>query len=773
MADVHANENLRNFETVFGPLQPYERNDFVFNATRHMGDFTELMRARAARVVPEQITGLMLKSYRSWITHILLPIRLMQPGESSRLEWTTVHYDPGYIPEVATQGVGRYFSHSRTKRGETIVRRGAVINANMEFYNTAEGRKEWAEKIMQVASNVQRTHERDGLIKLLTTPYTESRRKDRGQFNRYHGAPQHMDFESLLRLYNKQFATINKSPSSRGLRSLLNNMRTIMVRTGVYPDTIVLPPSVVGFYYDSPDNSEYYRAGPKALENREMASHNSITNPVAPREIMGLMVIDTHVARSEAGLHETASDLLTVPFMIGEFVPMELSMVYRNSQSFEDFQSTDRDVQVWSESADRMTTVSFAKALKYSHRFVSDADGEIVGDGELDADTHAGIRNDMFVYQVPANGHFVVCESWGQMRSKYLTTEDIANVVTTAKNALGEALLNDLNPQGNDPIDLRNGLGPQLVLRLHALFDTDVALVGNVYDLRNDAELVNLGNAFVGGDAESHERNAQAIRQFGTDLEKIIAIAFLLGRITYKSILRMHNENVAVPINFGLFRTNATFQASTVIMAKSGSDLGETVIGKQTFGLAANPSDDTMQASYFYHGAAVVKNPKNLLVCPGVFVQKYERGLDTAFVKPKTIQSEIQQYGGVFESKESILSVMLPASSKLHEKTWVDVRGTNERCVDKTPMHESHEYTMRLLGIDPNEIWYPGEEFQDYHGGTYAANTICWHGECRYGRNFKNAAKNKSPLGVVYDGVAQSREEGTYLPVQQAPPVMI
>jgi len=223
-----------------------------------------------------------------------------------------------------------------------------------------------------------------------------------------------------------------------------------------------------------------------------------------------------------------------------------------------------------------------------------------------------------------------------------------------------------------------------------------------------------------------------AIASLTSAEEKDIAKAFLSAKITRQNITKMNDNDIFVPLDVILTRPWMTYKMSSVIVMKAGKETGETIIGQQDFQMSSNTQDRTLEASYMYYGKAIVKKSRNVIVAPRVFCQGYISGNNTEYVTMDTIEKQISQRSGIFEGRESLLSLLVTVGGMTIAKNWIDIRGTNNNTGAKT-YHGSQEFYHKLLNIDDLEIASPTEDFIDYEDMAYAANTICWLGHIEYG----------------------------------------
>ena len=748
---------IANLEKVLGRLPDQHNYDYTGHQARTFGDLTELLLERAPRVIKMQVTGLLEKSYVSPYTTYLLPIRQLGEFESLNVTWTQMHFNPGFADQVEVLGLGRYFTHNKTRRGARAVRRGAAVKIESGFFMTAEGREEWSLQIEQLATVIQETNEYDVLITLLQVPMRQEihAQEMNGPYNHmFYGARPDLSFGDRLELMKDMFSIVNKTKDSRGFNGMVTNLRTIMERNGATPDTIVTPPYMVGhYYYTKADLWDHMSAGPAAAQNRVDATDIGGNGPFRKQNIQGLKIVDTHVYRPVKGARSSANDLLTVPVQIGEFYPMVAEMVYRDGKSFEKYRSSSRDVEIFNEDQSRMVPVYFLDALKNSFRWERNQNGEFTG--SLDEDRHSGVTRDVF-----RNGNITI-KNWGDITKEFLPDEALERMAASVKgNLFTDAEWKEASAAigaGGDFGSFRSTLDD--------LFGSTTS---------NIAELVNNDEAFAGPvgtdainpviNASGRPANRSGIFSPGKNKAmKWVVAHFLSTEVTIEKITRIHEADVFVPLNVLLARPWMTYYASSVIIMKAGVDTGETIIGRQDFQMSANTQTRELEASMVYYGKAIVRNSRNVMVAPHVFIQSYIRGNNTSWVEDADLE-KINEDSGLVDSPNSLVAMVVPYGTKVHDFNWIDYRGANSNVDVK--FHESSEFYTALFSVTDGELFNPLETFIDYEAQTYPMNSICWAGHINYGEGFSKHSLCQGHLGSsTYDQINLSRKEGHYAPI--------
>lgn len=724
MMDDNPNVQLSNLEAVVGGLSDRARYEYIHNPNRTFGDLTDLLISRVSPVVTQQVTGLLEKTYVSPYTSFLLPIRKLGPFESINVKWTEVNFNPGIAPQMEVLGVGRYFTHNKTRRGARAVRRGAAVQIEAGFFMTPEGREDWRMQIEQLVTVIQNTNEYDVLLTLLQVPMRTA--SSPTVLSAPYGVNVDLDFEKRFELERDMFGLVNKVPDSRGFNSLVTNLRTAMARSGVVPDAMIVPPYMIGYYYmNNRDMWNHASAGQDTLKNREHAVELATDSGFRSHEFQGMKLIDTYIYRASKGARESACDLLTTTKQIGEFYPMEISMIARDANDFEHFSGKHRNIRIFNEECARIVPVYFKEAIDNCLRWTQSETGNV-----LDAEAHRGLENDMFV----TNGG-KLCEYWGEMQENYLPDAHVAHVVATIRNALKRKnILDATNPEYVSTVTNLMGTGDQ-----EAAFEAIEHVIPKVKTVRGEID----GNTF----------------------DDIIKRTFFNTRITRGSMQIMNNNDIYVPVNIILARPFMRYNVSSVVMMKAGRETGETIIGQNDF-MVSSPSQDRMiEASYVYYGKAIVRNSRNVVVAPNVFIQGYVGGNNVTFVTHDTVESEIKKRGGVFDSKESLVAMMVPVTSEVHKHNFIDYRGTDSLTRANKNYHDSAEFYSAYFGVEDADLATPEDSFLDYEDMSYAANSLCWLGHMEYGPEYKYYNLNTGHLGPhTYDQCNLTRKEGIFAP---------
>lgn len=802
---------VNNLEQVIGRLPDTIRNDYVHEQSRTHGDLTELLISKVPPVVTQIVTGLLLKTYVSPFTSLLLPIRQLGPYEALSVQWMEINFDQGLAPQVEVEGLARLYTHNKTKRGAVAVRRGVAVKIESGFYMSPEGREEWRQQIEQLATIVQRTNDYDVMITLLQTPMRDSRHANElgGSFNVY-GSRRQNSFMDRLKLEVDWFGIVNKSEDSRGFSNMVTALRTTMKKQGVEPDAMVIPPNMLGYYLGSkPDLWEYSSAGPSNQANRTASEDIGNDNGIRTQTFQGMKLVDTHVSRMAEGEQESPQDLLTVPKQIGEYYPMLTQNSFMDANSFNNYQSRFRSIRIFNEDHGRIVPVRFGDCVKNCLRWKTDDKGNIAGNGDL-SDDHGGI-DDLFTKPDGADG-FEPVEYWAEMQEKNLTEDSVDNVINSVTGKLSPETLASVNDalakylvyiDGNLDTPVRDATGKTLkkgntqaekdkyaqVLQatLQSLYDEvrnnllSKLMAGLAAD---DVAMMDARTlAYIAVEAPdgsitpwSFDNSTYGPRNWGeylkkkTYAERVVGHLFLTSKPCWKNIDGMDRKDIYVPVDFVLCRPYMTYNVSSAIVMKSGTDTGETVIGDQKFEMTSNISDRTLYGNYFYYGKAIVKKDRNVIVAPSVFIQNYVKGNNTTFISTPQLP-KIEDESGLVQDTHSILAFMIPVNDPVAEVNAIDIRGHRENMSlpdGRSVFYSTAPFYSSLLHIDGAGLDDPVTQWQDYDEVSLRPNSICFLGHTETAAG-DVIYRNTGHLGpITYDGVQMSRRQGHYAPIHSA-----
>lgn len=760
---------LNNIEHAFGRLPNELRKDFISNQARTHNDLSDALLERLSAPITDKITGLLTYEFWSPYTSFLLPYLQQGAHESVTIKWNEMHFNEGVAARLQDEGVPRLHTYQKTARSDRIVRRGAAVQIEAGFFNSPEGRKIWALQLKQIAAVVQKTNEFDVMLAILNaTDSTKHSHQLGGNFNFRDGGGSMSNYRDGLEAEIELFGLVNKTPDSRGLINMITRYKTIMMRNGVTPDAIIVPPYMMNFYaITKTDLWDYSSAGESYKNARSAAGHIAKPTGMAGRSIEGLNIVDTHIYRSTTQGAYEAADMLTVPKQIGEYYPMQVSEVYPDVFDFEGFSSKNRNIQIFNEKFDNFRDVLFSDAIEHSFRWDQ---GNNLGSkhGRLAKSRLA----DMFVFD--NSGTMETVKKWGDIEEKFLSDSMLKRVVATMVTVVKKNLASLSQAEATiAAFTIDTGANPDEYL---TVFNQVAKIVGNIIPDGLGVSFKDVIKELVKDKdrkfkSTNNNRSRQTVVKRAGGLGGMCMALFLHSDVTKANMLAMHESNMFVPVDFLLCRPYMTFEVSSVVILKSGSDTGNTYVGWNNFMLTNNVAQKMIFGSYTYYAKAVVRNPENIAIAQDVFIQNYKSGADTTWIKDASL-TNISQDGGLFDKNESMMAIMIPAGGTNDTaERIIDIRGKHaefspEHSTHDSEFHPSANYYSAVLGIDNLATRNVLNDRQDFETRHHKANTICVLGSYKCGPGFKNFERNKSHLGsILYAGCAASRSSTSHVPL--------
>jgi hypothetical protein len=786
-------EELKNLSKILGYLPDQIKREYTGDPWRTHGDITKLLIDRLGPAVAEQINGLLLNTYRSPFTGFVLPLRRIGDDEPIAFRWNTYTFEMGIADEIEQEGLARLHSNTKTEHGARMVRRGLAVKIEENFYRTPEGMMKYRQQIEQMATSILRTHELDIMLSLLQSPAVSTVR-EKGDANQIYGLDLTIKPDERLKRQIDNFGMVNKN-NDMGFTNLTAYLIGQMKHKGVEPDCIIVPPNLINYYYaTNPSLINYNKAGSSSSQARDIAVGGGMNSNTGIRrdDFNGLRVVDTFVQRMTEGVQQSATELLTVPKQIGEYYPMLTRFAVEENGNFDEYSGKMRNIFIYDEDLDRIVRVDYAKAVEHCFRW--DVNGNI------NMESHHGLTNDLFRNE----GDTV--EKWGQMSLSWLSSDSVKNVVKTIKNNVigkneSETINTDLTlflkyySFGHhdiikeqlklqvDPTDLQiQAERKKMWSKIYNMTQKFASLItpnpiseGELFHFvsgvqMDQAPALGQGQTCVmfshilGGE---HFFNTELVKDVlvstrTSPVDCLLAFLFLYSKITKKNILSMHANNVYVPIDFILARPYMTYQTSSAIIMKSGRATGETLVSQERFQMTTNVADRMLYANVMYYGKAIVKNPRNVVVAPNVFIQNYKWGTNTQFIKQDGLRV-IQENGGLTKhSYQSILSFATKVNDEVTSKNVIDIRGMNKDLRMDENSYATAEYYNALLNIAPESIVSPWTNHQDYENETFDPNTICMLGHVEDSQR-RIISTCTGHLGrITVDGIGMTRKPGMY-----------
>ena len=122
-----------------------------------------------------------------------------------------------------------------------------------------------------------------------------------------------------------------------------------------------------------------------------------------------------------------------------------------------------------------------------------------------------------------------------------------------------------------------------------------------------------------------------------------------------------------------LFRPNQTFNASSAILAKGGSELGNTYHGHHDFMLSDDVVRKVHVGHYTFYSKSVIKRPKNYVIIENIMVQGYIGGMGTKFHTAESFSSGASS-GDLGRDGNSFVAVAIP-KGRVPKHNVLDITG--------------------------------------------------------------------------------------------------
>jgi hypothetical protein len=189
---------------------------------------------------------------------------------------------------------------------------------------------------------------------------------------------------------------------------------------------------------------------------------------------------------------------------------------------------------------------------------------------------------------------------------------------------------------------------------------------------------------------------------------------------------------------FILFRPWQTYRMASCILAKGGSELGNTYHGHHDFML----SDDILRkvhvGHYTFYSKSVVKRPKNYIVVEDVFAQGYVGGEGTEFFHNKSSSDDSKKLSTHMSNntlgRGGSPSIVCVATGNEPESNVVDITGRFHQTVYDLYSDESAEehYEGSGKAYDDMELslieTYRQQSSDEYVQRVQRFNTVCFRG---------------------------------------------
>jgi len=525
----------------------------------------------------EDILDFMIRKEDEFYTRELLP---WEYTEDLHITWDVWKFNRTLADVVPEQGISRLVTQESERHTDNLVRRGLAFQLEHGFMTTDKGRRNYALNLQQISDAVHTTCYFGVMHALFAGQnyYKEYRRK----FARFVKGPR-----TLFRHERQMWACLQKD--IKGVYIMDAEIKHHMKINGIVPNVLVLPPKA-GIYVSMvpPRETEYHLRGPGA--------HEALTQDrTGISTFRGSKVFEAQ--SFDVDFQHEFVDLTSRPRMCGEY------FVIPGSQEPHNLMSTINDAL--KAMLDKPVRAGMAEPK------LEDVMGE-------------ELRRDPFIHIYSADKDDYVKITYSEANTNALNGEDPfgrAQRLADLKKKL-DGLHSTFSEMGKKAVADRKT--PREKKEEAAKWS---ALLTNAdFDF---AQRIGLGGLVTRVDAikdelETDSFNSRAVGALIKEADLLIHHR----HFTQTADADKHHYDIL------LMRPFQTYTMHSALMAKGGSDLGNTYHGHHDFQLSDNVAVKTHFGNYTFYSKCVVKRPRNYTIIPDCFAQGYISGEGHAFFKP-------------------------------------------------------------------------------------------------------------------------------------------
>lgn len=254
---------------------------------------------------------------------------------------------------------------------------------------------------------------------------------------------------------------------------------------------------------------------------------------------------------------------------------------------------------------------------------------------------------------------------------------------------------------------------------------------------------------------------------------RVCAMAVMGSFCTGAVFRQMHRQHVVVPLNFLISRPYMTYEMSSGIMMKGGSETGECFVGHTDFQLGDDVVSKMHYGNYTYYSKAIVKDPKNIIIAENIFCQAYLGGNNCKWIKDPSSHSEetfMTDRGtnnpNSSESDErqrpSMISMVIPYTEGKLSENPISLTGYFAQSArDAQPHFSSAPYYRNVWNFSDDD---QTDDFNVYGHQQYQ-NSVCYQGHQFYWREHQDGGGSHTAVTIntghwgpdVYPGCGKVR----------------
>jgi hypothetical protein len=670
----------------------------------------------------EDILDFMIRKEDEFYTRELLP---WEYTDDLHIVWDVWKFNRTLADVVPEQGISRLVTQESERHTDNLVRRGLAFQLEHGFMTTDKGRRNYALNLQQISDAVHTTCYFGVMHALFAGQnyYKEYRRK----FARFVKGPR-----TLFRHERQMWACLQKD--IKGVYIMDAEIKHHMKINGIVPNVLVLPPKA-GIYVSMvpPRETEFHLRGPGA--------HEALTKDrTGISSFRGSKVFEAQ--SFDVDFQHEFIDLTSRPRMCGEY------FVIPGSQEPHNLMSTIND------------------ALR---AMLDKPINPQLGEPKLEDVLGEELRRDPFIHIYSADKDDYVKITYSEANTMALNGVDPygrAQRLADLKKKLDglHSTFSEMSKKAiaakKTPREKKEEAARWAAL-VRSAFDTSFSrtpplsdLIGLVQDIEDELKKDSFDSREVGGkikeaDLLIHHRH-----------------------FTQKASGDKHRYDIL------LLRPFQTYTMHSAILAKGGSDLGNTYHGHHDFQLSDNVAVKTHFGNYTFYSKCVVKRPRNYTIIPDCFAQGYVSGEGHAFFKPPkgasggvrgiplTYSNDPGDLGkaiqegslGSSDCRQSLIAWRIPRGDGEKLEDAIDITGRFAGAHrDYEPSDELHFEGADALG----SLEYIEELDQNRGDDAYLhqvqqVNTVCFRGAQYTNGTFTH--QGKGHWGTPYAGVLPVRD---------------
>ena len=661
----------------------------------------------------EDILDFMIRTEDEFYTRELLPWEFT---EDLHITWDVWKFNRTLADVVPEQGISRLVTQENERHTDNLVRRGLAFQLEHGFMTTEKGRRNYALNLQQISDAVHTTCYFGVMHALFAGQnyYKEYRRK----FARFVKGPR-----TLFRHERQMWACLQKD--IKGVYIMDAEIKHHMKINGIVPNVLVLPPKA-GIYVSMvpPSETTYSQRGPGA--------HEALTDDrTGISTFRGSKVFEAQ--SFDVDFQHEFIDLTSRPRMCGEY------FVIPGSQAPHNLMST------LSKALGELVDKPVGK------RIVNPGLGDLVDAAREDPFIHiySADKDDYVKISYSEANRAALNGSEGDRGVKLLALKDKLNGIHAKFEEIGKKKVS----AAKTPREKKE----KAQLFTAALRDADEGfnpLSTAAAALANDGALTSLGRAVDGLDA-----NDLDARKVGADIKKA-DLAIHAEYFKADADADKHHYDIL------LLRPFQTYTMHSALLAKGGSDLGNTYHGHHDFQLSDNVAVKTHFGNYTFYSKAVVKRPRNYTIIPDCFAQGYISGEGHSFFQPADGDGEPGDLGkaiqegtlGSSDCRQSLIAWKVPRGDGEKLADAIDITGrfagTHRDYEPDDALH--FEGADALGGLEFIEELDQNRTDDAYLHQVQQVNTVCFRGAQYTNGTFTNTGKGH--WGTPYAGVLPVRD---------------